>query len=81
VWTRGQERRAVVGLEAGAVFYGLGLVARAGTGGEPGTPIDPFSTTTWGGSVVAGQARLDYAYQKRSPVGRSLHLFGFRWTP
>jgi hypothetical protein len=81
VWTRGQERRTVVGLEAGAVFYGLGLVARAGTGGEPGTPIDPFSTTTWGGSVVAGQARLDYAYQKRSPVGRSLHLFGFRWTP
>lgn len=81
VWTSGQERRTVVGLEAGAVFYGLGLVARAGTGGEPGTPIDPFSTTTWGGSVVAGQARIDYAYQKRSAVGRSVHLFGLRWTP
>lgn len=81
VWSRGRARRTVVGLEGGAVFYGLGLVARAGTGGEPGDPIRPWSTTTWGGSVVAGQARIDYAYQKRSAVGRSVHLFGVRWTP
>jgi hypothetical protein len=81
VWTERQARRTVLGLEAGAVFYGLGLVARAGTGGEPGTPITPFSTTSWGGSVVAGQARIDYAYQRRSPLGRSVHLFGIRWTP
>lgn len=81
VWSRGRQRRTVVGLEAGAVFYGLGLMARAGTGGEPGDPIRPWSTTTWGGSVVAGQARIDYAYQKRSAVGRNVHLFGLRWTP
>ena len=81
VWRQGEARRTVVGLEAGAVFYGLGLVARAGTGGEPGTPVTPFSTTTWGASVVAGKARLDYAYQKRSALGRGVHLFGVRWTP
>jgi len=81
VWRRGQDRRTVVGLEGGAVFYGVGIVARVGTGGEPGTPVTPFSTTTYGGSVVAGTARLDYAYQKRSALGRSVHLFGVRWTP
>lgn len=81
VWRQGEERRTVVGVEAGAVFYGLGLVARVGTGGEPGTPVTPFSTTTFGASLVAGQARLDYAYQKRSALGRGVHLFGARWTP
>jgi hypothetical protein len=81
VWRQGEERRTVVGVEAGAVFYGLGVVARVGTGGEPGTPVTPFSTTTYGGSIVAGKARLDYAYQKQSALGRGVHLFGIRWTP
>jgi hypothetical protein len=81
IWTHDQERRTVLGLEAGAVFKGLGLVARLGTGGEPGTPVTPFSTTSYGGGVVAGRARFDYAYQKRSALGRRVHLFGFRWTP
>jgi len=81
VWRQGRDRRTVVGLEGGAVFYGIGLVARVGTGGEPGTPVTPFSTTTFGGSVVAGTARLDYAFQRRSALGQSVHLFGVRWTP
>jgi hypothetical protein len=81
VWRQGQERRTVIGLEGGVVFYGVGLVARVGTGGEPGTPIKPLSSTTYGGSVVGGQARFDYAYQKRSALGRGVHLFGVRWTP
>jgi hypothetical protein len=81
IWTHGAQRRTAVGLEGGAVFKGIGLVARLGTGGEPGTPITPFSTTTYGGGVVAGRARFDYAYQKRSALGTRVHLFGFRWTP
>lgn len=81
VWTEGRERRTMVGLEGGVVFYGLGLVARVGTGGEPGTRLNPLSTSTWGGSLVAGQARVDYAYQKRSQIGRNVHLVGIRWTP
>lgn len=81
IWTRGTERRTVLGAEAGLVFRGLGLVARVGTGGEPGTPINPFSTTTYGGGIVAGRARVDYAFQKRSALGRSVHLVGVRWTP
>ena len=81
IWTHGVERRTAVGLEGGAVFKGIGLVARLGTGGEPGTRITPFSTTTYGGGIVAGRARFDYAYQKRSALGTKVHLFGFRWTP
>lgn len=81
IWTDGQERRTVVGVEAGAVLHGIGLVARVGTGGEPGTPVTPFSTSTYGGGIVAGRARIDYAYQKQSALGRDVHLFWFRWTP
>jgi hypothetical protein len=81
IWTHGQDRRTVLGLEGGAVFYGIGLVARVGTGGEPGTPVTPFSTSAYGGGIVAGRARIDYAYQKQSALGRHVHLFGFRWTP
>ncbi|MEO8448965.1 MAG: hypothetical protein ABI647_04185 [Gemmatimonadota bacterium] len=81
IWTHGAGRRTVLGAEAGVVVAGIGLVGRAGTGGEPGTPIRPFSTTTYGGGIVAGRARIDYAFQKKSPLGTSVHLFGFRWTP
>jgi hypothetical protein len=81
IWTEGARPRTVVGLEGGAVFYGLGLIARIGTGGQPSDPGGPFSRTAYGGGLVLGRARLDYAYQRRSPLGRSVHLFGFRWTP
>lgn len=77
-WSLG-DRRTVVGLEGGAVFGGVGLVARIGHGGQPAG--DAVSKTTYGGSVVLGRARLDYAYQPRSLVGRSVHLFGVHWTP
>lgn len=77
-WSEG-DRRTVVGLEGGAVFGGVGLVARIGHGGQPRG--DAVSKTSYGGSVVLGRARLDYAYQPRSAIGRSVHLFGAHWTP
>jgi hypothetical protein len=81
VWAQRDRRRTVLGLEAGAVFYRVGLVARVGHGGQPGDIAGTLSRTTWGGSVVLGEARFDYAYQRRSPLGRGVHLFGVRWTP
>ncbi len=81
VWAERQRRRTVLGVEAGAVFYGLGLIGRVGHGGQPGDISGDLSKTTWGGSIVAGEARFDYAYQRRSPLGRGVHLFGVRWTP
>lgn len=81
VWTQHQPRRTLFGLEAGAVFYGVGLVGRIGHGGQPGDINGVFSKTAYGGSVVLGRARVDYAYQERSLLGREVHLFGIRWTP
>lgn len=79
VWTRGQERRTLVGVEAGAVFYGLGVVARAGFGGQPGGSGQPEAS--YGGGIVVGQLRLDYAYQSRNLLGNDVHRVGIRWTP
>jgi hypothetical protein len=77
-WSGG-ERRTLLGLEGGAVFGGVGLVARIGHGGQPAG--SNASETTYGASVVLGRARLDYAYQPRSVIGRDLHTFGAHWTP
>jgi hypothetical protein len=81
VWAEDQRRRTVLGLEAGAVFYGVGIVARIGHGAQPGDLNRTLSRTAYGGSVVLGRARIDYAYQQRSLLGREVHLFGVRWTP
>lgn len=78
-WANDRPRRTVIGLEGGVVFGGVGLVARIGHGGQPAGAA--ASETTYGGSVVLGRARLDYAYQPRSVIGRSVHLFGVHWTP
>jgi len=81
IWAEDQRRRTVLGLEAGAVFYGVGVVARIGHGAQPGDPTRSLSRTAYGGSLVLGEARLDYAYQERSHLGHGVHLFGVRWTP
>ena len=81
IWTEEEDRRTVFGLEGGAVFYGIGLVARIGHGGQAGDIGGALSKTAFGGSLVLGKARIDYAYQQRSPLGRDVHLFGVRWTP
>ncbi|HEV8600777.1 MAG TPA: hypothetical protein VGQ69_15555 [Gemmatimonadales bacterium] len=81
VWSAGERGRTVFGLEAGAAISGLGIVGRVGTGRPPGLVGDVQSHTTFGGSLLLGRARLDYAYQQRSTLGRAVHLFGARWTP
>jgi hypothetical protein len=79
IWTDGESRRTILGLEGGAVLHGIGLVARVGHGGQPaGSGV---GKTSVGGSVVLGRARLDYAYQHRSAIGRTVHLMGVHWTP
>ncbi len=81
VWSEGERGRTVVGLEAGAVISGLGIVGRAGSGRQPGLAGGLLSNTTFGGSLLLGRARLDYAFQHRSALGRNVHLVGVRWTP
>jgi hypothetical protein len=81
VWSSGEHGRTMVGLEAGGVIKGIGIVARAGTGPQPGLAGGLLSRTTFGGSLVLGRARADYAFQRRSALGEKVHLFGVRWTP
>jgi hypothetical protein len=81
VWSSGEHARTMVGLEAGGVISGIGIVARAGTGAQPGLAGGLLSRTTFGGSLVLGRARADYAFQRRSALGEKVHLFGVRWTP
>jgi hypothetical protein len=80
-WAEHERGRAVVGLEVGAAVAGLGILARAGSGRQPGVAGGLLSNTTFGGSLLLGRARLDYAFQHRSALGRDVHLVGARWTP
>jgi len=81
VWTEQDRGRTVVGLEAGAAVGGLGIVARIGSGRQPGLAGGLLSNTTFGASLLLGRARVDYAFQRRSAIGRDVHLAGMRWTP
>lgn len=81
VWTEQDRGRTVVGLEAGAVVGGVGVVARIGSGRQPGLAGGLLSNTTFGASLLLGSARIDYAFQRRSAIGRDVHLAGMRWTP
>ncbi len=78
VWTEGQDRRTVFGLETGVVLHGVGLVARVGTGAQPaGTGQRKVA---FGGGIVLGRLGIDYAYQARSGGG-TIHRVGVRWSP
>ena len=68
-----------MGLEGGLVLSGIGLVARIGHGAQPAS--SNRSKTSYGASVVLGRARIDWALQGRSGLGRDVHLFGVHWTP
>jgi len=79
IWTQDQERRTVIGFEAGLVVSGVGLVARVGHGGQPAASGQ--SEWAYGGGVLLGRLRLDYAYQRRKGLGGEVHRVGVRWTP
>jgi hypothetical protein len=79
IWTADADRRTILGLEGGGVWRGVGLVVRVGHGGQvPGRGI---GETSYGASLVFGPARIDYARQRESAIGRGVHLFGVHWTP
>lgn len=77
VWSEG-DARTLFGVEAGAVFYGVGVVGRFGAGAQP--VGSPYSSPAWGGSLVLGGGAVDYAYIRR-PGLDPVHLLGVRLTP
>lgn len=79
IWTDGSPRRTLLGLEGGVVVSGVGVVARVGHGAQP--EGSGAGKTAYGASLVLSRARVDYAYQPRTSIGRSVHLVGLHWTP
>lgn len=79
IWTEHQERRTVIGVEGGAVLSGVGVVLRVGHGGQP--PASGQSEWSYGGGILLGKLRIDYAYQRRTGLGGEAHRVGVRWTP
>ena len=77
-WTEDEPRRTMLGVEAGAVIGGVGLVARAGYGATPEAPSDKHFTL--GGGIVLTRVTIDYAWQPDAGFGGDAHRLGLRLT-
>jgi hypothetical protein len=78
IWTAREPRRTLVGVEAGAVLGKIGLVGRVGYGAQPqGSGQKDLSL---GGGLVLSRFNFDYAWQRRTRLGRDVHRLGLRFT-
>jgi hypothetical protein len=78
VWTARSDRRTILGLEAGAVLGKVGVVGRLGYGAPPeGAGQKKLSL---GGGIVVSRFNIDYAWQRRTKLGRQVHRLGLRFT-
>ena len=77
-WTEGQDRRTVLGAEAGVVLSGVGLVGRVGYGAAPDGSGQ--RDVSFGASLVLSRVNIDYAHQSRTSLGDYVHRFGVRFT-
>jgi len=77
-WTEGQDRRTVLGAEAGVVLSGVGLVGRVGYGAAPDGSGQ--RDVSFGASLVLSRVNIDYAHQTRTTLGDYVHRFGVRFT-
>jgi len=78
VWTEGEPRRTLLGLEAGVVIADVGVVARAGYGARPDEPSNKKGSL--GGSLVLTRVTIDYAWQPHAAFGGDAHRLGLRFT-
>ncbi len=78
IWTKRAARRTILGLEAGAVVGKVGLVGRFGYGAPPEGAGQ--RETSVGGGVVLSRFNIDYAWQRRTKLGREIHRLGLRFT-
>lgn len=78
IWQDRAARRTLLGLEAGAVLSGVGVVGRLGYGAAPaGAGQKELSL---GAGVVLSRFNIDYAWQRRTRLGREIHRLGLRFT-
>lgn len=77
-WPDGGENRFVLGVEAGIVVSGVGVIGRGAYGSQPSEWDTPeFS---FGASLALTKASLDYAYRKSDHLYEPVHMFGLRLT-
>jgi hypothetical protein len=78
VWTARATHRTLLGAEGGAVLGKVGLVARLGYGTPPeGSGQKRLSL---GGGIILSRVSIDYAWQRRTMLGREVHRVGLRFT-
>ncbi len=78
-WPRDRAAILIQGVEGGVVAGGVGFVGRVGYATRPA--VTDASRFTFGGGVVLGRLRLDYAFQGYDALGGGTHRVGVRWTP
>jgi hypothetical protein len=78
VWTRRATHRTLLGVEAGAVLGRVGVVARLGYGTPP--QGSGQKRVSLGGGIILDRVSIDYAWQRRTLLGREVHRVGLRFT-
>lgn len=78
-WPSGAGAFLLLGVEAGVVTHGVGIVARGGYAGHS-APSDA-SPFTVGAGVALGRLHFDYAFRQFDLLGGGTHRVGLRWTP
>lgn len=78
-WTEQQPAALHVGLEAGVLRGGRGVLGRVGFRSAG----DESDQARWsvGGGLLLGAFRLDYAYRDFDVLGSGTHRLGVRWRP
>jgi hypothetical protein len=78
-YAEGQKPRTLIGVEAGAVLKGIGIVARGGYGENPAASM--LGDWSVGGSLILSRhAAVDYAYLPDTPLGGPANQLGVRLT-
>jgi hypothetical protein len=78
-WTRDHAAVLIQGVEGGIVRDGVGVVGRVGYATR--AAVTDASRFTFGGGVVFGRLKMDYAFQGYRALGGGTHRVGLRWTP
>ncbi len=77
-WPEHRTSRFILGLEAGVVLKGVGVIGRGAYGSQPSEwDLPEF---TYGMSIAIGRLALDYAHRNQDHLGDTMRMLGLRLT-